>query len=229
MKIAKMAFGIAIIIYEKNKKIKGICTGTSKYHELLSIIPKPENFWEFDLLYPANLTTEKINPPKNVWETALKTAIPYVLTHNKQQLSKADFQKRNLEGKDFSNAKMWYANLKGSFCKNTNFEGVDLRYANLESINAIEANFSNSIMIDVNTKNGNFKKAKMDYIVKNPGESNILLKVGQESEEMKRYKKRVEKAHKLLEKEKELKETGKEILELSKELNWGKTLKTNYK
>jgi len=134
-----MCNGIAVLVWEENGRLKGLCNG-EKHHDILC--KENENLrlgkiepYRFELLYPANLVYDRgakslplanglfgEQPPREVWDVALSVAQPYFMKHTKEQLEYA-----NLRGANLRLANLMDANLRGA-----NLRGSNLRDANLE-------------------------------------------------------------------------------------------------
>jgi len=109
-----MCNGIAIIIYEKDNELKSLCTGISSHDKLCRLDDELRygkiEPWRFELIYPCSLTYDRGHdkplgmgvcgeqPEQKIWDIALKTAIPYIMKHQKNQLQRANLTYVNLTG-----------------------------------------------------------------------------------------------------------------------------------
>ena len=138
--------GIAILVYEKNGRLKGLCNG-EKHHDILCKqdedlrLGKIEPY-RFELYYPASIVFDRgarVNtlanglfgeqPPVEVWDVAFEVGRPFFLKHKPDQLEFANLEGANLEGANLRRANLEFANLIGA-----NLEDANLRRANLEDI-----------------------------------------------------------------------------------------------
>jgi hypothetical protein len=121
-----MCRGIAVIVYQKNGELKGLCTGISS-HDKLCKQDEDLRFgkiepYRFELLYPCNLTyrsfdmhegqgINKEQPKSKIWDVAFQIAKPFFIKHNKQQLQSAYLTRADLTGADLTGANLTEANL----------------------------------------------------------------------------------------------------------------------
>ena len=147
-----MCNGIAVIIYERNGKLNGLCTGVSSHDELCKLdddlrygVIEP---WRFELLYPQNLVYDRgynkktetglfnEQPSQAIWDVADQVSKTYHMKHNKNQLRFATLRNANLSYADLSDADLIDADLRNADLRNAdlidaNLSGADLRNADL--------------------------------------------------------------------------------------------------
>src|SRR3990172_5599792 len=117
-----MCNGIAVVIYEKDKELKSLCTGISSHDELCKLdedlrYGKIEP-WRFEILYPCSVVYDRGHkkplgvgvcgeqPEQKIWDMAITTAAPYFMKHTIKQLQYA-----NLRGADLRDANLSCATL----------------------------------------------------------------------------------------------------------------------
>jgi hypothetical protein len=125
-----MCNGIAVIVYEKHGRLKGLCTGISSHDELCK---QDEELkygriepYRFELLYPNNLVFDRgannlplgegvcgEQPPLRVWNVARAVSEPYIMKHDKTQLQYADLSGADLFGANLRGADLSEADLRG--------------------------------------------------------------------------------------------------------------------
>jgi len=168
MGVIIMCNGIAILVWEKDNQIKGLCTGISSHDELAKLdedlrYGKIEPY-RFELLYPCNLTFDrstlpsamgiaKEQPPFHIWEKALSYLHIYAMKHTKQQLQKANLRYANLSNADLSNADL----------SNADLSNADLRYANLSNADLSNADLSNADLSNADLRYANLRDANLRY------------------------------------------------------------------
>jgi hypothetical protein len=143
-----MCNGIAVIVYEKDGVLQGLCTGISSHDELCKEVEELRygeiEPYRFELLYPCNLTFDrkydfkgilginKEQPDKQIWDIALEVSKDFFAKHTREQLTFAYLRGADLEGADLEGADLIGANLIDANLKGADLEGADLRGANLE-------------------------------------------------------------------------------------------------
>src|SRR5574343_384987 len=147
-----MCNGIAVLVWEENGRLKGLCNG-EKHHDILC--KENENLrlgiiepYRFELLYPANMVYDRgarslplangcfgEQPPAEVWSVAFSVAQPFFMQHSTEQLEGANLKGANLKG-----ANLKGANLEGANIIRANLEGAILEGANLYCANLKGAN-----------------------------------------------------------------------------------------
>ena len=144
-----MCEGIAILVYEKNGRLKGLCNG-EKSHDVLCRededlrLGKIEPY-RFELYYPTSIVFDRgasslplaeglfgEQPPEKVFDVAFEVGKPWFFKHKLDQLYGA-----NLSGADLR-----HADLEDADLEDANLEDANLRRANLEDANLIGANLS---------------------------------------------------------------------------------------
>ena len=124
-----MCNGIAVLVYEKNGEIKGLCTGISSHDELCKLDDALRygeiEPYRFELLYPYNLTYDrsaknrlgggiaKEQPPEIVWDVARSVSNFYNMRHTIKQLQNAYLVGANLHGANLTGANLHDADLYG--------------------------------------------------------------------------------------------------------------------
>ena len=108
-----MCNGIAILVWEENGRLKGLCNG-EQHHDVLA--KENENLrygkiepYRFELLYPCNIVYDRSasnlslaegfngeQPPQKVWDVAFSVAKPFFMKHGKKQLQYANLRGVNL-------------------------------------------------------------------------------------------------------------------------------------
>ena len=151
-----MSNGIAILVFFKDGKLKGLCTGISSHDELCKLdedlrYGKIEPY-RFELLYPCDMRYDrslnfydgigiaKEQPSQEIWETAFNVAKPFFMKHSLKQLQ--------------------FANLRGTNLTNANLRGANLRDANLRDANLTNANLSDTNLRGADLKGANISGAK---------------------------------------------------------------------
>ena len=167
-----MCNGIAILVYEKNGRLKGLCKGITSHDELCK---EDEDLrlghiepYRFELLYPANIVFDRAannliltnglfgeQPPREIWDVAFEIGKPFFFKHTKQQLQFANLRSANLTDANLTDANLtdanlmgadlMGANLMGANLTDANLMGADLRGANLRGANLMGANLTNII------------------------------------------------------------------------------------
>lgn len=135
-----MCNGIAVLVYEKDKELKGLCTGISSHDELCKLdddlrYGKIEPY-RFELLYPCNLVYDrghnkptelgicKEQPKKEIWDIAFEISSAYRMSHTKHQLMYAYLRGADLEGADLREANLEGADLRGADLEGAKLEGT---------------------------------------------------------------------------------------------------------
>ena len=141
-----MCNGIAILVYEKNGRLKGLCNG-ERHHDVLCKedeelrLGKIEPY-RFELYYPANIVFDwgapnqplagglfGEQPPGEVWDVAFEIGRPFFMKHRPDQLYAANLEDANLEDADLEDANLRRANLEDANLRRANLEGANLRRA----------------------------------------------------------------------------------------------------
>jgi hypothetical protein len=97
-----MCKGIAVIVYEKDGELKGLCSGISSHDELCKQVEEIRygdiEPYRFELLYPYNLTFDRAHtfigaegicseqPKKEIWNVAFDISRAFVMKHTRKQL-----------------------------------------------------------------------------------------------------------------------------------------------
>ena len=136
-----MCNGIAILVYEKNGRLKGLCNG-EKHHDVLCRededlrLGKIEPY-RFELYYPANIVFDRgasslpladglfgEQPPEKVFEVAFETGKPWFFKHKLDQLYGANLMGANLISANLRRANLRHANLISANLENANLEDI---------------------------------------------------------------------------------------------------------
>ena len=182
-----MCKGIAVIVFEKNGELKGLCSGISSHDELCK---QDEELrygkiepYRFELLYPCNLTYDrsagiengqginKEQPKKEIWDIAFQAAKEFFIKHTKEQLqfaylSGADLSRANLSGADLSRANLTWADLTGANLTWANLTGADLSSANLYGADLSRANLTLANLTWANLNGANLSEDQKKQIKK---------------------------------------------------------------
>ena len=167
-----MCNGIAIVVWEKNGNIKGLCAGISSHDELCKLdddlrygVIEP---YRFELLYPCNLVYDcgydlkltngifKEQPPYLIWEKAFEFVRQYVMKHALNQLQYADMRVTDMRG-----ANMRGANMYGADMQNVNMSGADMRVADMRGANMNGVNLSGANLSGANLSGANLSCANL--------------------------------------------------------------------
>ena len=164
-----MCNGIAILVYEKNGRMKGLCTGVTSHDELCKQdedlrLGKIEPY-RFELYYPANIIFDRgwktlpladglfgEQPPEKVFEVAFDVGKPWFFKHKLNQLYGANLIGANLTGANLRAANLEDANLEDANLIGANLIGANLIGANLEDANLTGANLRAANLIGANLK-----------------------------------------------------------------------------
>ena len=184
-----MCNGIAILVYEKNGRLKGLCNG-EKHHDVLCRededlrLGKIEPY-RFELYYPANIVFDRgasslpladglfgEQPPQKVFDVAFEAGKPWFFKHKLDQLyaanlRRADLIGANLIGADLEDANLRRANLMGANLGDANLRRANLEDANLISANLIGANLMGANLISANLEDANLENANLEDIITN--------------------------------------------------------------
>ncbi len=179
-----MCKGIAVIVYEKNGELKGICTGISSHDDLCKEVEELRygqiEPYRFELLYPCNLTFDrsynfvgmsgiaKEQPDTKLLDVAFHTAKPFFMKHTKQQMQNAYLSGANLSEADLSEANLIRANLIRADLSGANLIRADLIRANLSEANLIRAYLSEANLIRAYLSGANFSGANLSeaYLIR---------------------------------------------------------------
>ena len=174
-----MCLGIAVLVFEENGRLKGLCNGTKHHDELCR---ENENLrlgkiepYRFELYYPTNLVYDRgadslplaeglqgEQPPLKVWDVAFNVARPFFMKHTKDQLECANLRGANLRGANLRGANLRGANLEDADLRGANLIGANLRVANLEDADLRGAN-----LIGANLRGANLRGANLENIITN--------------------------------------------------------------
>ncbi len=172
-----MSNGIAVLIYEKNNKLKGLCTGISSHDELCKLDEELKygkiEPYRFELLYPNNLIYDrgynkplrngivKEQPDQKIWNVAFKVSNPYRMKHTIKQLQYAYFVNANLIDVNLSNADLSRSNFTGANLTEANLTGANLSETILLRVNFTKANLTGTNFSEANLTGSNFTNANL--------------------------------------------------------------------
>jgi hypothetical protein len=178
-----MCNGIAILVYEKNGRLKGLCNG-ERHHDVLCKedeelrLGKIEPY-RFELYYPANIVFDRgapnqplasglfgEQPPEKVFDVAFEVGRPFFFKHKLDQLyaanlRHADLEDANLIGADLRHANLIGANLRHANLIGANLIGANLEDANLEDANLIGADLRHANLIGADLRHANLRRANL--------------------------------------------------------------------
>ena len=138
-----MCNGIAVLVYRKYGRLRGLCTGISSHDKLCKEdealqYGKIEPY-RFELLYPSNLVFDRgykelplgkglcgEQPPREVWDVARSVSEPFIMKHSLKQLQYANLRGANLIGADLRGANLYGANLRGANLRSANLYGANM-------------------------------------------------------------------------------------------------------
>ena len=174
-----MCNGIAILVYEKNGRLKGLCNG-EKSHDVLCRededlrLGKIEPY-RFELYYPASIVFDRgasslplaeglfgEQPPQEVFDVAFEVGKPWFFKHKLDQLYGADLSGADLIGADLIGANLRRADLEYADLEDADLEDADLRHANL-----IGADLRHANLIGANLEDANLEDANLTDIITN--------------------------------------------------------------
>jgi hypothetical protein len=167
-----MCNGIAVLVFEENGRLKGLCNGTKHHDELCR---ENENLrlgkiepYRFELYYPCNIVYDRganslplaeglmgEQPPREVWDVAFSVAEPFFMKHGLDQLEYANLMGSNLIGSNLSGSNLMGSNLIGSNLSGSNLMGSNLIGSNLSGSNLRGANLIGSNLSGSNLSGAN--------------------------------------------------------------------------
>ena len=173
-----MCKGIAVIVYEKDGLLHGLCTGVSSHDELCKEVEELRygkiEPCRFELLYPCNLTYDRSldrhngqgiageQPEPVLWEAAFQVANPFFMKHQKEQLQNAYLEGANLFRANLDGAKLEGANLEEANLEGANLDGANLFRANLDGANLEGANLYGANLFRANLEGANLEGANLE-------------------------------------------------------------------
>jgi hypothetical protein len=163
-----MCKGIAVIVYEKDGELRGLCSGVSSHDDLCKEVEELRygkiEPHRFELLYPCNLTFDRAHdfrgqcgifseqPKKEIWDVAFDISRSFFMTHALKQLESAyltgaNLTEATLRGADLTGANLTEATLRGAdltgaYLTRADLRGADLTRADLTGANLTGANLT---------------------------------------------------------------------------------------
>ena len=173
-----MCNGIAVLVYEKEGELHGLCTGISSHDELCKEVEELRygkiEPYRFELLYPCNLIFDRMHdfkgalginkeqPDKSIWDMAFAVSKEFFMTHAPDQLTFAYLSGANLTYTDLTHTDLRGANLTCADLRGATLTYTGLTRANLTDADLTYTNLTGTNLTGADLTRANFKDSKFE-------------------------------------------------------------------